>query len=169
MAEIRTDFLLMADGLVGDNYREHCRKNCGVDFMSLFPGGWIDQKVFNRYMEALKEKGTAQGARIVGTRIVPKLQELFKSFDGVPDLKSTNEFFAKAYLDSNRGSDAGYYEVAEVKDNEATVITTSKLDPDFHLGVFEGCVRFFKKWVSKAEIAETIEKNGRYVFKYHFS
>jgi hypothetical protein len=168
MAEIRTEFLLMADSLVTEHYKEHCRIATGLDFLMLAPGGWIDQEVFNRYMRALKEKGGAQGARIVGTRIAPKLQELFKTFDGVPSLAATREFFAKAYLDSNRGSDVGFYDVAEVKDHEATVITTAKLDPDFHIGVFEGCARLYKKWVSKSEIVETMEKNGRYVFRYTF-
>jgi hypothetical protein len=140
----------------------------GIDFTKIAPGQWVTHEAFNRYMAAVKEKGGNQGARIVGTRIVPKIQEMFKAFDGVPSLKDTHDFFAKAYLDSNRGDDVGYYNVADVKDHEATVITTSKLDPDFHLGVFEGCARLFKKWVSKSEVLETLDKNGRYVFRYNF-
>lgn len=158
----------MMDSLVQDTYKEHCRSASGLDFSSLTKGVWVEQSSFNKYMAALKEKGGVQGARIVGTKVAPKLQELFKSFDGVPGLDQTKEFFAKAYLNSNREADAGYYDVAEVKDHEATVITTSKLDPDFHLGVFEGCARLYKKWISRSEIVETMDKNGRYVFKYHY-
>jgi hypothetical protein len=168
MAEILSDFILMMDSLVQDAYKDYCRTASGLDFTSLTKGVWVDQSAFNKYMSAVKEKGGFQGARIVGTKVAPKLQELFKTFDGVPSLGQTKEFFAKAYLNSNRGADVGYYDVAEVKDHEATVITTSKLDPDFHLGVFEGCARIYKKWVTKSEIVETLDKNGRYVFKYHF-
>lgn len=168
MAEILSDFILMMDSLVQEAYKDYCRQASGIDFSKLAKGTWVDQDVFNKYMTAVKEKGSIQGARLVGTRVVTKLQELTKIFDGSPKLEDTKECFAKAYLNSNRGADVGYYDVAEVKDHEATVITTSKLDPDFHLGVFEGCARLYKKWVTKSEIVETLEKNGRYVFKYTF-
>jgi hypothetical protein len=119
-------------------------------------------------MKALKERGGAQGARIVGTKIVLKLQELFKTLDTVPSLEKAHDFFARSYSDSNRGPDAGYFELTDINDHEATVTTTSDLDPEFHIGVFEGCARHFKKWVAKSEIVETLEKNGRYVFKYRY-
>lgn len=168
MAEILSDFILMMDSLVQEAYKDHCRQASGLDFSKLAKGTWVDQEIFNKYMMAVKEKGTAQGARLVGTKVVPKLQELFKIFDEMPNLESTKESFSKSYSNSNRGSDAGYYELAEITEHGATVITTSKLDPDFHMGVFEGGARLFKKWVSKSEIVETLEKNGRYVFKYTF-
>lgn len=168
MGEILSDFVLMMDSLVQEAYKDYCRQASGLDFSKLAKGTWVDQEAFNKYMAAVKERGSIQGARLVGTKVVPKLQELFKIFDGMPNLESTRESFAKSYSNSNRGSDAGYFEVSEIDEHSATVITTSKLDPDFHIGVFEGGARLFKKWVTKSEIVETLEKNGRYVFKYTF-
>jgi len=70
------------------------------------------------------------------------------------------------YLESNRGPDVGTYDVPEVGEGFATVITNGQLDEGFHLGVYAGLVRVYKRKMAKGAIIERMATHGRSVFRY---
>lgn len=165
MAEIKGEYVKAMDSLVNPAVQGYCREKSGIDVNNL-DGQWVPAEQFNAYIEALRERTGETGPYIVGTRIIETMNKIFGVWNNIKTLEDANEVKPRMYLESNRGTDAGYYQIPECGDNHATIITTSPLDEGFHLGVYVGLIRMYKKRMAKGTIEERMATHGRTVYKY---
>ncbi len=165
MAEIKGEYVMMMDSLVSPAMQSLCREKSGIDFSNL-EGQWIPAENFNKYIEALRGRTGDQGPYIVGTRIAETINKIFGVWDQIPTLEEASKAIPQMYLESNRGPDIGTYEITEIGEGHATVVTSGQLDEGFHIGVYAGLVRVYARRMARSETVERMATHGRSVFKY---
>ncbi len=164
---IRGEHMLMADSLTAEMYRQYCRDNTSLDFTKL-EGSWVPHMEFNNYMQALRQKAGHIGPRIVGRQIGPTVEKLFGSLSKAGSVENMLHAWTNIYAENNKGKNSGKLGIEDLTNNSVYVITTSPLDEGFHLGVGEGFIRFYNKFIQTAELKESMITSSRTALYYEW-
>ncbi|MEZ4813075.1 MAG: hypothetical protein R2883_06290 [Caldisericia bacterium] len=163
-AYIKGEIVMIVDSVVGAQNKSFCRSSTNVDFNDLV-GKWVSHDEFNRYFDALEKKAGNIGPQVAGRQagitLSQNMPELAESNDPRDGFRPIPQFFEE----NNKGNDRGEFIINELTSDFMKLTFTGKVNERFHLGLFEGLLRFYKKVVVRAEITETYEKDGRSVFE----